>query len=61
MANESSISAIESQVKTYLDYLSANPDGEEIQYRTPFETLFKELKLPFLKNTTIVQEDRRSG
>ncbi|MCL2597904.1 MAG: hypothetical protein FWD66_09705 [Paludibacter sp.] len=61
MAHNSLISAIEPQVQTYLAYLAARPNGEEIEYRTPFETLFSTLKIPFMSKTSIVQEDRRSG
>ncbi|MDR0754062.1 MAG: hypothetical protein LBF04_01600 [Prevotellaceae bacterium] len=61
MANLSLISAIEPQVQTYLAYLAARPNGEEIEYRTSLETLFNTLQIPFLNKTSIVQEDRRSG
>jgi len=61
MAIESLIKSIEPQVQTYLAYLSARPNGEEIEYRTPFETLFSTLQIPFMGKTSIVQEDRRSG
>ncbi|MDR3297171.1 MAG: hypothetical protein LBS94_02935, partial [Prevotellaceae bacterium] len=61
MANEILVSTIEQQVKTYLAYFAAHPNGEEIQYRTSFETLFNGLLLPFTNKTSIVQEDRRSG
>ena len=61
MANGSLIKSIEPQVQTYLAYLSTRPNGEEIEYRTPFETLFNTLQLPFMSKTSIVQEDRRSG
>ncbi|MCL2596482.1 MAG: N-6 DNA methylase [Paludibacter sp.] len=55
------IQNIQPQVQTYLACLSARPDGEEIEYRTPFETLFNSLSLPFMQKTSIIQEDRRSG
>ena len=61
MAHNSLISAIKPQVQTYLAYFIARPDGEEIEYRTPFETLFSTLQIPFMCKTSIVQEDRRSG
>jgi len=61
MANESLIKSIKPQVQTYLAYLSARPNGEEIEYRTPFEMLFRTLQIPFMSKTSIVQEDCRSG
>ncbi|MDR1554237.1 MAG: N-6 DNA methylase, partial [Prevotellaceae bacterium] len=61
MQHESLIAAIEPQVQTYLAYMATRPNGEEIEYRTPFETLFNTLQIPFLNKTSIVQEDRRSG
>lgn len=47
-------------IKTYLKYLSANPSGEEIQYRTPLENLINAIKLPY-RDFSIIQEDRHSG
>ena len=61
MANESLIQKIEPQIQTYLAYFLARPDGDEIEYRYPLETLFRTLQMPFMNNTSIVQEDRRSG
>ena len=51
---------LQAPVKAYLGFLSAHPDGEEIQYRTPLENLINAIKLPY-RNFTIIQEDRRSG
>ncbi|MDR3297096.1 MAG: hypothetical protein LBS94_02550, partial [Prevotellaceae bacterium] len=61
MVNKSLISAIEQQVKTYFAYFAQYPTGNEMLYRTPFETLFNGLQLPFTNKTSIVQEYRRSG
>ena len=61
MVHNSLIPAIEPQVQNYLAYFIARPDGEEIEYRTLFETLFSTLQIPFMDKTSIVQEDRRSG
>jgi hypothetical protein len=47
-------------VNIFLDFLKNHPDGEEIQYRTPFENLINAIKLPH-RDFTIIQEDRRSG
>ncbi|MDR2684411.1 MAG: N-6 DNA methylase, partial [Prevotellaceae bacterium] len=55
------IEETESQVKQYLAYFELYPNGEEIQYRTPFENFFNGLRLPFQKKITIIQEDRHSS
>ncbi|GBU24058.1 DNA methyltransferase [Fibrobacteria bacterium R8-3-H12] len=51
------------QLKEYLGYLQANPNGEEIQYRTAFENFFNKSVPAHLakRNITAIQEDRRSG
>ncbi|GHV62751.1 DNA methyltransferase [Spirochaetia bacterium] len=51
---------LQTPIKTYLDFITAHPGGEEIQYRTPLENLINAIKLPY-RNFTIVQEDRHSG
>jgi hypothetical protein len=50
-------------LKEYLAYLSAHPNGEEIQYRTSFENFFNRSVPPHLakRNITAIQEDRHSG
>jgi predicted helicase len=50
-------------IKDYLAYLSAHPNGEEIQYRTQFENFFNKCIPLHLKgrNITTIQEDRHSG
>ncbi|MDR2595016.1 MAG: hypothetical protein LBC87_09640 [Fibromonadaceae bacterium] len=47
----------------YLGYLSAHPNGEEIQYRTSFENFFNKSVPSHLakRNITAIQEDRHSG
>jgi predicted helicase len=52
--------SVKEAVKTYLNYLSANPGGEEIQYRTPLENLINGIELPH-RHFSIIQEDRHSG
>ncbi|MDR0552163.1 MAG: hypothetical protein LBG72_09160, partial [Spirochaetaceae bacterium] len=54
------LSALQAPVTAYLDFLRANPGGEEIQYRTPLENLINAVQLPG-RNCTIIQEDRHSG
>ena len=51
---------VKGAIKTYLNLLSANPGGEEIQYRTPLENLINAIKLP-QRDFSIIQEDRHSG
>jgi hypothetical protein len=51
---------VKGAVKTYLDFMDANPGGEEIQYRTPLENLINAIKLPY-RNFSIIQEDHHSG
>ena len=51
---------VKDAVKSYLKYLSANPGGEEIQYRTSLENLINTIKLPY-RQFSIIQEDRHSG
>ncbi|MDR3301706.1 MAG: hypothetical protein LBT01_04150, partial [Spirochaetaceae bacterium] len=51
---------VKDAVKTYLDFLSSHPGGEEIQYRTPLENLINSIKLSS-RDFSIIQEDRHSG
>jgi len=47
-------------IKKYLNYISANPHGEEIQYRTQLEIFFNEATKEKGIKATIIQEDRHS-
>jgi len=60
MANLDILSMMKEAVQTYLKYMSSNPSGEEIQYRTPLENLVNAIKLPY-RDFSIIQEDRHSG
>lgn len=51
---------VKNAVKVYLTYLTANPGGEEIQYRTSLENLINTIKLPY-RQFSVIQEDRHSG
>ena len=42
----------------YLDHLDSNPDGNEVEYRTPFENFFNEFTKEQGIKATIKQEDR---
>jgi hypothetical protein len=50
-------------IKKYLAHLEKYPDGNEIQYRTPFEVFFNELAKTIVKNKelTIIQEPKRKN
>jgi hypothetical protein len=51
---------LKSAVKTYLDFMTSHPGGEEIQYSTPCENLINAIKLPYM-NITIIQKDRHGS
>jgi hypothetical protein len=51
---------VRAAVQPYLDFLESHPDGKEILYRTPLETLINAAQLPH-RRITALQEDRRSG
>ncbi|GHT39000.1 hypothetical protein AGMMS49965_03860 [Bacteroidia bacterium] len=60
MATIDETPVVAQSVRNYLEFLAKHPDGEEIQYRTPFETLINSLQMPN-KHTIAIQEDRHSG
>ncbi|MDR1470377.1 MAG: N-6 DNA methylase [Spirochaetaceae bacterium] len=50
---------VKNAVQTYLDWLSVNAGGEEIQYRAPLENVINAI-MPPSRNFSILQEDRHS-
>jgi hypothetical protein len=52
---------MQTALQEYLSYLKEYPNGDEIQYRTPFQNFFNDFTKEKNIKATIIQEYRKSG